>query len=72
MPKYTFTTPRGLYHIEHDAKPIPDRQHDWDWWHDDYDGGMVDAVTPSRDPRCGTAGSVVGCIEAILELEDEE
>ena len=24
--------------IKHDAKPIPDRSFDWDFWHENHDG----------------------------------
>ncbi len=53
------------YTISRDPKPIPDRRHDWDFWHDDYDG-----APEWNDPRCGTAASVRECRIEIDELED--
>ena len=45
-------------------KPIPDRRHDWDFWHDDYDG-----AEDAHDPRCGTAASPDECRSEIDEIE---
>lgn len=53
-------TYRG-YSIVRNIKPVPDRRHDWDWCHEDYDG--------PGDPRCGTGESVSDCIEQINERE---
>jgi len=44
---------RTLYRnfwIEYDPPPIPDRNHDWRWAHEDYDG--------PGDRRCGTSASL--------------
>lgn len=53
----------SLWRIERNPKPIPDRRHDWDWYHVDYDG------TPdSNDNRCGTASSATDAIRQIQEI----
>lgn len=53
------------WHIEYVPKPIPDRRHDFDFWHDDYDG-----APDSGDNRCGTAESVEDALEQIREIEN--
>ncbi len=53
------------YVISYWAKPIPDRSHDWEGVHEDYDG-----ADDSGDVRAGTAGSIEECKAAIDELED--
>jgi hypothetical protein len=57
----------GTWLIEYDPKPIPDRSHDYNYAHEDYDG-----APDSEDDRCGCSGSVEECIEEILELEEAE
>ena len=52
----------GEWHIEYNPKPIPDRQHDWDFWHDDHDG---------ENGLCGTAASEGDAKEQIAEMEAE-
>lgn len=42
-------TPYRNYKITYNPKPIPDRRHDWDFVHIDYDG--------PPDHRCGTSSS---------------
>lgn len=42
-----------------DPKPIPDRRHDWDWTHKDYDG--------PPDNRLGACASVEECKAEIDE-----
>ena len=49
-----FEMPAG-WHIEYNPKPIPDRRHDWDYWHDDAE-------------TCGTAASKQ---EAEMAISDE-
>jgi hypothetical protein len=49
--------------ITHDPKPIPSRDHDWDWHHTDYDG-----ASDSGDNRCGTASSAADAIQQINRL----
>ena len=51
------------WHIEKNMKPIPDRRHDYDFWHDDYDGA------DDGNGLCGTAGSIVDAMEQIAEIE---
>lgn len=53
-------TTYGEYVITYNPKPIPDRTHDYDWVHQDYDG--------PGDPRAGTAPSIQQAIHAIEEL----
>ena len=55
------------YTISHDPKPIPDRSHDWDFAHDDFDG-----APDSYDPRCGTAASLEEAKQRIDEIILEE
>ena len=50
------------YVIEWNPKPIPNRKHDWDWVHEDYDG--------PGDKRCGTAASAAVAKVEIDNLED--
>ena len=52
------------YIITYDIKPVPDRDFDWNFEHDDYDGG-------SRDPRCGYGSSIEDVKKQIDELENE-
>ena len=54
----------GQWLIEKDMPPIPSRDFDWLYVHDDYDG--------PEDNRCGRAGSVQECIEAIENHEQPE
>ena len=51
----------GDYLITYNPKPIPSRQHDWDWCHQDYDG--------PGDPRCGTAPTEQKAKEAADNCE---
>lgn len=51
------------FEITHDPKPIPIREHDWDWAHEEYDG--------PGDRRCGTAASPEAARAAIDELLEE-
>ena len=52
------------WHIQYNPKLfLPTREHDYDWWHDNYDG--------PGDRRCGNAASREECLEQILDyLED--
>ena len=52
------------YRIAYDPKPIPDRSHDWDWVHVEYDG--------PEDRRCGTAASIEAAKREIDEQTDAE
>lgn len=49
------------WHIHYDPKPIPDRSHDYSFYHDDHDG---------ENGLCGTAGSVAKAWERIEEMEE--
>ena len=51
--------PKG-WHIEYNPKPIPDRSHDYDFWHDDVDDG---------NGLCGTARSIANARRKIEERE---
>ena len=55
----------GKWTIYLDRTPLPLRQFDWAFVHDDYDG-----APDGNDNRCGRAASPEACIEAILEMED--
>lgn len=65
-----FTTHRYRgFRIYHDPKPIPDRRHDWEYAHEDYDG-----APDSNDDRHGTAASLEAAkaaIDSMLEVEDD-
>ena len=50
------------WHIERNVKPIPDRRHDYDFWHDEYDGG---------NGLAGTAESIDDAMRQISEIENE-
>lgn len=58
-------TYRG-YRIYRDPPPIPDRNHDWHFVHEDYDGAP-DAI----DNRAGSAASIDACQAEIDEMEAE-
>jgi hypothetical protein len=45
------------FRITYDPPPIPDRQHDYRWSHEDYDG--------PEDARCGTSPSLDAAQAAI-------
>jgi hypothetical protein len=51
--------PAGWF-IDCDQKPIPDRQFDYDFWHEDHDG---------ENGLCGNGASVEDCIAQIKEIE---
>jgi hypothetical protein len=53
------------WHIEINVKPIPDRRHDYDWWHDNYDG------CDGGNGLAGTAASFKDALEQIAEVESE-
>ena len=50
------------WHIVENIKPIPDGRHDFDFWHDDYDGG---------NGLAGTAESVRDAMEQIIKIAEE-
>ncbi len=51
-----------LWHIRYTCPPIPTRQYDWEYWHDDYDG-----APDAFDPRSGNARTPRACRQAIEE-----
>ena len=51
--------------IRFNPKPIPDRRHDYDFVHEDYDGA------DGGNGLCGTAESVSDAIAQIIEIEEE-
>jgi len=51
------------FRIEYDPPPIPDRNHDWRWAHEDYDG--------PGDRRCGTSKSLEAAKQDIDALCEE-
>lgn len=55
-------TYRG-FRIDYDPPPIPDRNHDWRWASEDYDG--------PGDRRCGTSKSLPAARQDIDELLEE-
>ena len=57
--------PKG-WNIEFNPKPIPIREHDYDFWHDDYCGAS------GGNGLCGTAESEADAIEQIMEIENEQ
>jgi len=50
------------WNISYWKKPIPDRRHDFDFTHDDFDG---------ENGLCGTAKSIYDAVEQIKEIESE-
>ncbi len=51
------------WHIEYNPKPIPRSSHDWDFWHDNYDGA------PDGNNRLfGTAMNIRDALEQIEEI----
>jgi hypothetical protein len=53
----------GLYRIDYDPPPIPDRRFDWSYVHDQYDG--------PGDRRCGRAESLDDARNEIDALEQD-
>lgn len=56
----------GPWHIYYDAPPIPARNCDWHWVHDNFDG-----AEDANDNRCGSAASFAECLNEIDEFEDD-
>lgn len=54
----------GDWHIYFEPPPIPCRNSDWHFYHDDYDG-----APDANDCRAGHAESVEGCLREIDEIE---
>ena len=55
-------SPEG-WNIVLNVKHIPDRRHDFDFWHDDYDGAE------DGNHLCGTACNVGDAVEQIRGIE---
>lgn len=55
--------PKG-WHIKYDPPPIPLRECDYQFYHDDYDG------TDGGNGLCGTGRSVIDCLRQIVEIEE--
>ena len=49
--------------IEKNVKPIPDRSHDYDFWHKDYDGA------DGGNGLAGTAASIIDAMNEITQIE---
>lgn len=54
--------PNG-WHIQKNPKPVPNRKHDYDFWHDDYDG------TDGGNGLAGTASNEDDALRQIEEIE---
>lgn len=54
--------PEG-WHIVKNVKPIPDRQFDWDYWHENYDG------VEDGNRLCGAAASWDDAVAQCWEME---
>ena len=61
---------RDHYTITYDPPPIPWREDDWSWVHDDYGWRTVGRHVLRRKRR-GTGSSVEDCQRQIDELEKE-
>lgn len=57
----------GRWMIFYDPPPIPCRNSDWHFYHDNYDG-----APDANDMRAGHAESVEGCLREIGEIEEWE
>lgn len=55
------------WHIAYDPPPIPTRNCDWHFWHDDYDG-----APDANDSRYGYAPSLEAAKTEIDEREDDQ
>ncbi len=59
-------TYRG-WHIDFDPPPIPTRNCDWHFWHDDFDG-----APDAGDNRRGRAPSLADAKAQIDDIEDDQ
>ena len=57
------------YEILHRPKPIPTRDKDWDYVHNDFDGAAQEYRGPGNDSRAGSAASVTECKAEIDAIE---
>lgn len=51
------------WHIDKNPKPIPDRRHDYDFYHNDYDGA------DGGNGLAGTAANLEDAVKQIVEIE---
>lgn len=56
----------GPWRIYYDPPPIPSRNCDWHWAHDDFDG-----AEDSNDGRAGSCASFADALNECDEWEDE-
>lgn len=63
-PKVSIKVRYGDWTIRFDPPPIPVRNCDWAFVHEDFDG-----APDSNDNRCGYGESPEDCIERIYEIE---
>lgn len=56
----------GPWRIYFDPPPIPTRNCDWQFYHEDFDG-----APDSGDRRCGSASSFAAALNECDEMEDE-
>jgi hypothetical protein len=54
------------WNVWYNPKPIPDRSHDFDFWHDNYDGA------DGGNGLSGTASSALDAVNQINEMECEQ
>lgn len=74
-PKYhprEYRSRSGLWFIEYNPKPGPSSRWDWDYWHEDFDGGPWEAGGPPMDSRQGAGRSAEECMEFIKEWEEDQ
>jgi hypothetical protein len=64
-------TYRG-YQIYFDPPPIPTRNCDWHFVHDDYDGAPNEPDEGPADHRCGSGSSIEDCKAQIDDIDDIE
>lgn len=70
MPEVTATTHYRGYTIWYDPPPIPDRQFDWHYQHENFDG-----APDAHDDRFGHEASLAACraaIDAALDPGEDE
>jgi len=54
--------PNG-WHVEYNPKPIPNRNFDYDFWHDNYDGA------DGGNGLAGTSANENDVLQQIVEIE---
>jgi hypothetical protein len=62
----TRETRYGPWRIYYDAPPIPSRNCDWRWYHDDFDG-----APDGNDNRYGSCPSFADALNECDEYEDD-